>query len=85
MENRKERAKTIWREQMMFLSEQIKFMKSLGLNMDFSKLSDDDYCKIEDTVGDTYTEEVQNHPNEVTDKILMCESILDKLSQDDMD
>ena len=70
---------------MMFLSEQIKFMKSLGLNMDFSKLSDDDYCKIEDTVGDTYTEEVQNHPNEVTDKILMCESILDKLSQDDMD
>ena len=68
---------------MMFSQKQVEFMKSIGLDMDFLRLSDNDYCKIEDKVGDVYTEEVQAHPNIVTDKILMCESILDKLSEDD--
>ena len=41
----------------MFSQKQIEFMKSIGLDMNFLRLSDDDYCKIEDTVGDIYTEE----------------------------
>lgn len=69
----------------MFLPEQIEFMKRLGLQMDFSHLSDEDYCRIEDIVGDAYTEAAQEHPNEATDKILMCESILDALPQDGPD
>ncbi|ANU42196.1 hypothetical protein ADH75_02945 [Flavonifractor plautii] len=68
---------------MMFSQKQVEFMKSIGLDMDFLRLSDDDYCKIEDTVGDIYTEEAQEHPDEVTEKILICESILDMLSEDD--
>lgn len=70
---------------MMFSAKQIAFLKSLGLNMNFSNLSDEDYCRIEDTVGDVYTEEAQEHPDETTDKILLCESILDNLSQDGTD
>ena len=68
---------------MMFSQKQVEFMKSIGLDMDFLRLSDDDYCKIEEIVGDIYTEEAQEHPNEATDTVLMCESILDKLSEDD--
>lgn len=68
---------------MMFSQKQVEFMKSIGLDMDFLRLSDNDYCKIEDIVGDVYTEEAQAHPDIVTDKILICESILDKLSEDD--
>lgn len=68
---------------MKFSQKQMDFMKSIGLDMDFLKLSDDDYCKIEDTVGDVYTEEAQEHPDEATEKILLCESILDMLSEVD--
>lgn len=67
----------------MFLPEQIAFMEHLGLNMDFDNLSDDDYCRIETAVGDAYTDEAQAHPDEATDRIRMCESILDRLSDDD--
>ena len=66
----------------MFLPEQIAFMKRLGLDMDFDNLSDDDYCWIEEVVGDAYTDEAQAHPDEATDSIRMCESILDRLSDD---
>lgn len=58
-------------------------MKDMGLQMDFSRLSDEDYCRIEDTVGDLYTQEAQEYPNEATDTILMCESILDRLSEEE--
>ena len=34
----------------MFNEEEITYMKSIGLNFDFSNLSDDEYVKIEDTV-----------------------------------
>lgn len=68
---------------MIFSEKQIEFMKNLGLNFEFERLSDDEYIEIEEIVGDIYTEEAQEHPNEVTDVILLCESILDKLSEDD--
>lgn len=63
----------------MFTKEQIAFMRSIGLNMDFSRLSGSDYVKIEDAVGDKYTAEVQEHESEITPVILLCEAILDKL------
>lgn len=63
----------------MFNQEQIHFMENLGLHLDFSNLSDDDCVRIEDIVGDAYTEEVENHKSEVTPVISLCEEILNKL------
>ncbi|MCI8623761.1 MAG: hypothetical protein HFG26_08875 [Provencibacterium sp.] len=63
----------------MFTKEQIAFMKSIGLNLDFSHLSEADYVQIEDAVGDRYTAEVQEHESKITPVILLCEGILDKL------
>lgn len=54
-------------------------MESIGLNLDFSCLSDADYVQIEDVVGDRYTSEAQEHESEITPVILLCEAILDKL------
>lgn len=65
----------------MFNTEQIKFMKELGLNFDFSHLSDEEYTQIEDHVGDVYTAEVQNSEKHTTARMLLCESILDILSK----
>lgn len=56
-------------------------MKNIGLNLDFSRLSEADYVQIEDTVGDRYTAEVQEHEGEITPAILLCEGILDKLGR----
>lgn len=63
----------------MFTEEQIAFMRSIGLELDFSSLSGEDYVQIEDRVGDVYTAEVQKHEEEATSVILMCESVLDRL------
>ena len=63
----------------MFKKEQISFMRGIGLNLDFSNLSSEDYVQIEEIVGDVYTAEVQEHEKEVTPTVLLCESILDKL------
>lgn len=63
----------------MFTKEQISFMEGIGLKLDFSALSDDDYIQIEEKVGDAYTSEAQQ-TDEPTETIRMCESILDMLS-----
>lgn len=68
----------------MFNKEQTEFMKSLGLDFNFMSLSDEEYCRIEEVVGDAYTEEAQEYPDKKTDRIVMCESILDTLSEDEM-
>lgn len=63
---------------MMFEPKEIQFMKSLGLTLDFSSVSDDDLVEVESVVGDFYTQEAQR-TDEATEKILLCESILYKL------
>ena len=65
----------------VFSPEQIAYVNSLGFHPDFSNLSDDDYCKIEEDVGTAYSFETMRHPGEVTPTILMCESILDHLDE----
>lgn len=64
---------------MMFSENQIAFMRSIGLDLDFSNLADDDYVRIEDVVGGIYTSEVQEYRQDATEVTLMCESILDTL------
>lgn len=65
----------------MFTKEQLAFMKRIGLDLDFTHLSEADYVKIEDRVGDVYTAEVQEHESEITAEIMLCEAILDKLGR----
>ena len=71
---------------MLFNSEQIAFLRSLGLNYNFEGMTGknitmDEGVHIEDAVGDKYNYEVQN-TNERTPVILMCEKILDILAND---
>lgn len=62
----------------MFNSKEIGLMKQIGLDFDFSSLTDDEFIEIETAVGDYYTEKAQSTSKE-TEEILLCESILDKL------
>lgn len=62
----------------MFNAKEIDFMKKIGLNFDFSSLSDDEFIEVESTVGDYYTKKAQS-TSKVTAEILMCEAILGKL------
>ena len=64
----------------MFTDKQIDFMKSIGLNFDFSKLSENEYFKIEDQVGEWLQlhgiDETSEGVNEVG---RMCMSVLNAL------
>ena len=63
----------------MFTNKEVSFMKSIGLDFDFNFLSDDEWCELEDVVGDALVErgiEKDGKPNEIG---LMCEEILSKL------
>ena len=62
----------------MFNAREVQLMKRLGLKLDYFSLSDDDLVKIEETVGDFYTQESQ-HADGAMEIILLCEDILDKL------
>lgn len=64
----------------MFNQKQKEFLKSLGLNLDFDNLSDDDLVLIEDTVADKLQRSGFSANNEPTSSGKMCESILDKLA-----
>jgi len=67
---------------LMFTDKQIEFMRNIGLYLDFSNLSGDDYVLIEDKVGDIYNSAVLDAEDgtkdrlEVMPTILMCEEIL---------
>lgn len=65
----------------MFNKAQKEFINRYVQGIDFSKeLTDDDYIKIEDIIGDLYTEEAQKNPQVASDLAKMCESILDVLA-----
>lgn len=63
----------------MFTGEQEKFMRSIGLDLDFEHLSDDDYVRIEEVVGDKLVQSGLDETYEPNAIGSMCESILDKL------
>lgn len=62
----------------MFHPKEIELMKRLGLTINFSSPSDNELVRIEEVVGDFYTQEAQE-TNAATETILLCESILDKM------
>lgn len=65
----------------MFYSKEIRLMKKLGLNFDFSSLSNDDLVKIEKAVRDFYTQEIQR--TSASTKVFLCETILGKINSAD--
>lgn len=67
---------------MGYSEEQREYMRSIGLNLDFDNLSDDDWVNIEETVGDQIGVTGFEEDGEPTEETLMCESILDLLDYD---
>lgn len=63
----------------MFDEKQIKFMRSIGLNLDFEHLSDDDCFQIEKAVADKLQKSGFDENYDITAVGKMCESILDRL------
>lgn len=64
----------------MFDKKQIAFMQSIGLNLDFDHLKEDDYNKIEDAVSEKLQISGFDKEYKLTEAGKMCESILDQLS-----
>lgn len=64
----------------MFTDKQIDFMRSIGLNFNFSNLSEDDYFTIEDLVGEWLQLHGIDETGEDVNEIgRMCVSVLNAL------
>ncbi len=65
----------------MFSAEEKVFLASIGLKYDFDKLTDDDLCEIEESVGDFLTTQCLDRDYMPDHRGKLCERILDKLGQ----
>ena len=63
----------------MFSKEQIDFMKSIGLSLDFDNMNDDDMVQIEDVVSGMLQRSGFDENDRINSTGKMCESILDQL------
>lgn len=63
----------------MFTQEEIELMQRAGSDFDFDHLSDEEWCELEETVGDYLTLHCLNENYEPNHEGLLCESILAKL------
>lgn len=63
----------------MFTQQEINFMKGLGLDFQFSNLSDNEWIEIEDKVGDQLVLCELDKDYKPTPAGKICESILSKL------
>lgn len=64
---------------MKLTNKEIEFLISLGLNLDFEKLLDEDFVTIEEIVGEKLQTSGFDKNYKLTPIGIMCESILDKL------
>lgn len=62
-----------------FTTEEVSFMKNLGINYDFNNLTDDEWVKLEDIVATKLETEGLNESYEPNEIGLICEEILSKL------
>ncbi len=65
---------------MTFTADEISLMNRIGLNFNFTQLSDEQLCEIEDKVGDFLVLKCLDQEYTPTADGLLCESILDKLA-----
>lgn len=63
----------------MFNENQIAFMKNIGIDIDFDRLSDADMILIEDKVAHELETKGFDENYKPTETAIMCESILDLL------
>lgn len=63
----------------MFNKNEIDFMKSLGINVNFESLSEDTLVEIEDVVSEKLQKSGFDKDYNMTPDGKMCETILDKL------
>ena len=63
----------------MFTQEQILYMKSIGLHLDFALLSPDDFALIEATVAERLQKVGFDKDYNVSTEGALCEAILDAL------
>jgi hypothetical protein len=69
----------------IYSEKQIKYLQSLGLNFDYSNMTDENWCNLEETVGDKLTLECLDatddyKPNEEGE---LCYSILNLIPTED--
>lgn len=83
MENRQSDKKEIYKERgmTMFTEKQVAFIQSLGLEVDFNNLSDDNLIQIEESVANELQQSGFDISDNITDVGEMCESILDTLAE----
>lgn len=65
----------------MFTEKQVAFIQSLGLEVDFNNLSDDNLIQIEESVANELQRSGFDISDNITDVGEMCESILDTLAE----
>lgn len=65
----------------LFTSEQIAYIRSLGFTKKLDEMTDNDWCDLEDLVADRLAYTGFDADYAPTKEGLMCESILDKLSE----
>jgi predicted AAA+ superfamily ATPase len=65
----------------MFTEKEISLMRKFGLDLDFDNLSDDDYVHIEDVVARKMVQTCLDEDYNPNEEGLVCEEILDKLSE----
>ncbi len=63
----------------MFTQEEIELMQRIGLDFNFEHLSDEEWCALEETIGDYLTLHCLDKNYEPNEEGLMCEAILAKL------
>ena len=63
----------------MFTDKEIQLMNSLGLSYNFDNLTDDEWCNLEEVVGDHLTLKCLDDDYDPNEEGLMCEDILAKL------
>lgn len=63
----------------MFTQEEISLMRRIGLDFDFDDLSDEEWCKIEEEIGEHLVLRCFDEDYNPDEEGLICERILDKL------
>lgn len=85
MDKRKEpldknwKSNTIKYDTQIFAENQIEFMKEIGISINFSNISDDDYVAIEERISEYLQKKGFNEDYSPNEDGKMCESILDVL------
>lgn len=63
----------------MFTQKEISLMRQIGLDFDFNNLSDEEWCSIEEMIGEYLTLKCLDEDYNPNEEGLICESILNKL------